>query len=95
MAHVPRKRQLCDSRIVKRIAAFPSILIAMILAAPCRNHPGLLSAAERPNSQQQTERQQSQPESKPASAAYFRRCRSGAYRRRRAGPRCDGALHEY
>ncbi len=71
MAHVPRKRQLCDSRIVKRIAAFPSILIAMILAAPCRNHPGLLSAAERPNSQQQTERQQSQPESKPASAATF------------------------
>ena len=56
MAHVPRKRQLCDSRMVKRIAAFPSMVIAMILAAPCGN-PHLLSAAERPNSQQQTGQQ--------------------------------------
>ena len=70
MAHVPRKRQLCDSRTVK-IAAFPSIVIAMILAAPCGNHHDLLSASERPNSQQQTERQQTQPESKPAAAPTF------------------------
>ncbi|HEY6443880.1 MAG TPA: TonB-dependent receptor [Candidatus Acidoferrales bacterium] len=61
---------MCDSGTVK-IVAFPLMVIAMILATPCGNYRGSLSAAERPNSQQQTGSQQSQPESKPASALTF------------------------
>src|SRR6185437_3585498 len=57
---------------VKRVAAFTSMMVAMILAAPCGNRLGLLSAAGRPNSQQETGGQQSQPESTiPASTTTF------------------------
>src|SRR5579862_7841894 len=47
------------------------MVIPMILSAPFGDHYALLSAAERQDSQQQTEREQSQPESKPASAPTF------------------------
>ena len=57
---------------MKRIAAFPLMVIATILVAPCGNYARLLSAAERPNSRTQTSQQQSQPEpTTPPSSATF------------------------
>ncbi|HEV3481753.1 MAG TPA: TonB-dependent receptor [Candidatus Acidoferrales bacterium] len=58
--------------MVKRIAAFPLMVIATILVAPCGNYARLLSAAERPDSQAQTGQQQSQPgPTAPSSSATF------------------------
>lgn len=58
---------MCNSSMVKSIGAFPSMVIAMILAAPCGNYARPLSAAERPDSQTQTGPRQSQPEPTTAS----------------------------
>ncbi len=60
---------MCNSRMVKRIAAFLLMVIAAILVAPCGNYVRLLCAAERPDSQTQTSRQQSQPEPTTTSSS--------------------------